>query len=434
MCIGARAPSGANSYNIHSSLIATCLPTDSLQSAGHRWKKDMNMQRNDYVDAVLPDVISWQRRLHRTPELGFAEEKTADFVAHKLAEFGLEVHRDVSETAVVGVLTSGMSSRTAMFRAELDALPVQEATGLAHSSEVEGAMHACGHDAHTAMLLGAAKLLSETPNFDGTLYFVFQPAEEVHGGGKKMVADGLLARFPAEKVFSQHNWPGVKEEAVIVTEGPIMAGVDDFTLTFMGKGAHAAMPELGDDPVLAAAEFISSAQRIVSRTVDPKPALVLSFTQVHGGRINNIVPGQLEVQGTARFFNPDFSDHVAARIAQIAGGIAQAHGLDYALDYRKGYPAVVNSANGAATAKAAADSFLPAERVVTDEAASLGCEDFSYLLNAVGDGAYIWLAAGDVGPRKGLHGDRFVFNDKLFPIGLRMWVSLAETALPQGTS
>lgn len=391
------------------------------------------MTANDWVDTVLPDVTRWQQHIHRNPELGFQETKTADFVAKKLNGFGLEVHRDVSETAVVGVLRAGGSDRRIMFRAELDALPVQEATGLPHGSDVDGVMHACGHDAHTAMLLGAAKLLSEAPNFDGTIHFVFQPAEEVHGGGKKLVADGLLDRFPTEKVFSQHSWPGTKEGAVIVTEGPIMAGVDDFTVRFKGKGAHAAMPELGDDPLVAAAEFITSAQRIVSRTVDPRSALVVSFTQLHGGRINNIVPAQMEIQGTARFFNPALSDHVEARIAQIADGIARASGVEFELDYRKGYPAVVNSAEGAAVAKQAADSFLPSEMVVTDEAPSLGCEDFSYLLNAVGNGAYIWLGAGEVGPRAGLHGDQFVFNKKLFPIGIRLWLALAETTLPKGS-
>lgn len=391
------------------------------------------MNPNDFVDIVLADVVSWQRHIHRNPELGFEERKTADFVAEKLKSFGLDVHRDVSETAVVGVLTAGEGDGQVMFRAELDALPVHEKTGLPYSSDVDGIMHACGHDAHTAMLLGAAKLLSESPNFDGTIFFVFQPAEEVHGGGKKMVADGLLDRFPAEKVFSQHSWPGVKEGAAIVTVGPIMAGVDDFTLTFVGKGAHAAMPELGDDPIVAAAEFVSSAQRIVSRSVDPRSSLVLSFTQLHGGCINNIVPGRMEVQGTARFFDPTLSNHVETQINVIAGGIARASGIDYELDYRKGYPAVINSAEGAAIVKQAADSFLPSELVISDEKPSLGCEDFSYLLNAVGNGAYIWLGAGEVGPRAGLHGDQFIFNEKLFPVGVRMWLALAETALPKGT-
>ncbi|PKR48044.1 amidohydrolase [Thalassospira marina] len=390
------------------------------------------MLKNDFIADVLPSVLEWQRDIHRHPELGFDEHRTSDFVVTKLREFGLEVHRDVSATTVVGVLRAGDSDKTLMFRAELDALPVNEATDLAHRSEIEGVMHACGHDGHTAMLLGAAKLLSQSPGFDGTLYFVFQPAEEVHGGGKKMVGDGLLQRFPADKVFSQHNWPGAKEGAVVITEGPIMAGVDDFTLTFSGKGAHAAMPELGDDPVLAAAEFVSASQRIVSRSVDPKSALVFSITQVHGGRINNIVPDKMEVQGTARFFDPALSDHVEKQIHKIASGLAQSHGLEYSLDYRKGYPAVVNTALGAATARDAAYAFMTDEMVITDAAPSLGCENFSYLLNAVGEGAYIWLGAGDVGPREGLHGDRFVFNDKLFPIGLRMWVSLAQTALARG--
>ena len=389
------------------------------------------MQKNDLVDQIVPDVIGWQRHIHANPELGFQEHATSDFVAQKLTEFGLEVHRDVSATAVVGVLKTGSSDRKIMFRAELDALPVKEDTKLPHSSKVEGVMHACGHDAHTSMLLGAAKLLSQTRDFNGTIYFVFQPAEEVHGGGKKLVADGLLKRFPAECVFSQHSWPGLKEGSVVATAGPFMAAVDDFTLNFSGHGAHAAMPELGDDPVLAAAEFVSAVQRIVSRSVNPMSALVLSITQVHGGSINNTVPDQIELQGTARFFDPTLSDHVEAQIRQIAGGIAQSHGLSYALDYRKGYPAVINTERGAAAVCRAVSTFLPEDRGITDQKPTLGCEDFAFMLNAVGEGAHIWLGAGEVGPRGGLHGDHFVFNDNLFPLGLRVWTSLAGTLLPK---
>lgn len=390
------------------------------------------MQKNDLVDQILPDVINWQRHIHANPELGFEEHATSDFVAQKLTEFGLEVHRDVSATAVVGVLKAGTGKRKIMFRAELDALPVKEATGLPYSSRVDGVMHACGHDAHSAMLLGAAKLLSSTQDFDGTIYFVFQPAEEVHGGGKRLVADGLLKRFPAELIFSQHSWPGLKECSVVATSGPFMAAVDDFTLAFSGNGSHAAMPELGDDPVLASAEFICAVQRIVSRSVNPLQALVLSITQVHGGSINNIVPNRMEVQGTARFFNPVFSDHVEAQLRKIAGGIAQSHSVTYALDYRRGYPAVINTEGGATAVRRAAGTFLTGDQIITNQSPTLGCEDFAFMLNAVGEGAHIWLGAGEVGARAGLHGDQFVFNAKLFPIGLRLWESLAGTLLSKG--
>lgn len=391
------------------------------------------MTQNDSVDHIIGEVIGWQRQLHQTPELGFEENGTSAFVADKLRTFGLEVHTDVSATAVVGVLAAGASDRKVIFRAELDALPIQEKTGLLHSSTVDGVMHACGHDAHSAILLGAAKALAQAPNFDGTIYFVFQPAEEVLGGGKRLIDDGLLVRFPADAVYSQHNWPGVKEGAVAVSSGAMMAAVDDFTITFKGAGCHAAMPELGDDPVLAAAEFMTSAQRIVSRTVDPQSALVLSFTQVHGGTINNIVPSEMQVQGTARFFKQNYSDHVAEKLEQIATGVARSHGVDVELDYRRGYPAVVNSAAGAAKVARAAASFLGEDFLQTNLPPSLGCEDFSHLLNAVGDGAYIWLGAGEVGPRAGLHGDGYIFNDTLFPLGVRLWRALAEVALPRGT-
>ncbi len=388
------------------------------------------MRTNDDVAAVLDDVIAWQRHLHRNPELGFEETATADFIARKLEDFGLEVHRDISETCVLGVLRAGTSDRTVIFRAELDALPIPENTGLAHASEVEGVMHACGHDAHSAILLGAARVLAQAPAFDGTVCFLFQAAEEVLGGGRKLVADGFLDRFPADAVFSVHNWPGFAEGHVAVATGPMMAAVDDFTVSFQGTGCHAAMPDLGDDPVLAAAEFVSSAQRIVSRTRNPQSALVLSFTQIHGGSINNIVPGKVDVQGTARFFDPAFSGHCAEQLGRIAEGIASAHGLACELDYRRGYPAVINTSGGAELAALAAGGFLPEARVEKDLPPSMGCEDFSYLLNAVGEGAYVWLGAGEVGPGEGLHGDRYVFNENLFPIGIRFWQALAARALP----
>lgn len=387
------------------------------------------MLSQNLLDKLIPDVVKWYQALHREPELGYREIQTSNFIADRLQEFDVVVHRDVSETAVVGVLKAGESDASIMLRAELDALPLQEDTTLTCRSETDGIMHACGHDAHMAMLLGAAKLLSNNRSFDGTVYFVFQPAEEVYGGGKRLVEDGLLDRFPADRVFSLHNWPGVKEGAIVASSGPIMAGVDDFTLVCSGNGAHAAMPEQGDDPILAMAEFISSAQRIVSRTVDPKSALVLSFTQVNAGRINNIVPNVVEVQGTARFFDAKFSDHVAKQLERIADGIGRSHSVQFELDYRKGYPAVVNPCTGARLVRAAAASFLPDDKILGGEPPSLGCEDFSYLLGAVGDGAYFWLGAGDVEARAGLHGDQFVFNEKLFPIGVQMWISLVEKSL-----
>jgi len=387
--------------------------------------------RNDLIDEKSGEVIALRRAIHAEPELGFQEYKTADLVAARLTDAGLEVHRDITDTAVVGVLHNGDSPRRIMFRAELDALPIQEKSGVAYASRVDGRMHACGHDGHTAILLGAAELLARTREFNGTLLFVFQPAEEVLGGGRTMIEAGLLQRFPADQVFSLHNWPGFPEGAFSVGPGPRMAAVDDFTVTFSGTGSHAAMPHLGDDPLLAAALFVAAGQRIVSRSVDPQSALVLSFTQIHGGSINNIVPTEVRVEGTCRFFNPAYSDLCEAELTRIAGGIADTQKVSHSLDYRRGYPAVVNPENGAATAKAAVQRFAPADRVIEAEPASMGCEDFSFLLNAVGDGCYVWIGAGDVGPGAGLHGDRYVFNDALVPSALRFWTELAAGALPR---
>jgi amidohydrolase len=388
------------------------------------------MLPNDPVAAVTPEVIAWRHQIHANPELGFQERETAGFVATQLRSFGLDVHEGLGGTGVVGILRNGSSPRRVIFRAELDALPITENSGVPYSSKVQGAMHACGHDGHTAILIGAARLLSRSRGFDGTIVFVFQPAEEVHGGAKKMIDAGLLDRFPADAVYSVHNWPGIPEGQLVIGSGPRMAAVDDFAVIFSGNGSHAAMPEGGDDPILAVTEFVNSAQRIVSRTVDPQTALVLSFTQIHGGTINNIVPNLVRVEGTCRFFRKDYSDHAEAQLRKIAEGICLSHGVRHELDYRRGYPAVINSAQGAATAARAARQFAEEDQVPNNIPASMGCEDFAYLLNAVGNGAYVWLGAGEVGPGQGLHGERYVFNDKLIPIGLRFWTELASAALP----
>lgn len=391
------------------------------------------MSRNDLIAELTPDITVLRHDIHAHPELGFAERRTADLIAARLKAAGVEVYRGLTETAVVGVLSNGASARRVIFRAELDALPIVERSGMPYASKTTGAMHACGHDGHASILVGAAELLARTRGFDGTIIFVFQPAEEVHGGAKTLIDAGLLAKFPADAAYSLHNWPGLPEGQLVIGPGPRMAAVDDFTITFNGTGCHAAMPDLGDDPILAATEFVTSAQRIVSRTIDPQTALVLSFTQIHGGTINNVVPTSVRVEGTCRFFRTDYSDHAERQLRRIAEGVCTAHGVAFDLDYRRGYPAVVNSAEGAATARRAALAIASIEQVPDGVPASMGCEDFAYLLNAVGNGCYVWLGAGAVGPGAGLHGDRYVFNDRLIPIGLGFWSELAATALPIGS-
>lgn len=385
------------------------------------------MLHNDPIAAVTPEVVAWRQQIHANPELGFQEHRTARFVAERLRSFGLEVHEGIGGTGVVGVLRRGSGTRAIGLRAELDALPVVERSGVSYASRTEGVMHACGHDGHTAMLLGAAKLLSQSPNFDGTVHFVFQPAEENLGGGMRMIEDGVLARFPVDAMYAVHNWPGLKFGTIATRVGPMMAAVDNFELRFRGTGAHAAMPQLGDDPILAAGAFIGSVQRVVSRAVDPQTPLVVSITQVHGGNVGNIVPGEVWLQGTCRFFAPALSERCEQLIGEIARGIATAYAVTSELDYQRGYPPVVNTTDAVSHAVDAATSVVGGN-VMTEFAPSLGCEDFAYMVRAAG-GCYAWIGAGEAGPGEGLHGDHYVFNDAIVPIVLRYWIALVERAL-----
>ncbi|HTI81866.1 MAG TPA: amidohydrolase [Acetobacteraceae bacterium] len=390
------------------------------------------MLPNDPIVAITPEVIGWRHVIHANPELGFQETATARFVAERLRAFGLEVHEGIGGTGVVGVLRRGAGTRSIGLRAELDALPITERTGKPHASRNAGVMHACGHDGHTAALLGAAKLLSEQADFDGTVHFVFQPAEENIGGGIRMIEDGLFQRFPMDAVYAVHNWPGLGLGKIACHVGPMMAAVDNFELRFTGTGAHAAMPHLGDDPIVAAGAFINSVQRIVSRAVDPQTPLVVSLTQVHGGNVGNVVPGEVWLQGTCRFFDASLSDLCERQLGQIAAGIASAHGVSAQVEYQRGYPPVINTAEPVANAVAAARSAVGTADVVTDFAASLGCEDFATMVRAAG-GAYAWIGAGDAGPGEGLHGDRYDFNDAIVPVVLNYWVNLVRQVLGPAT-
>ncbi|PZR88800.1 MAG: amidohydrolase [Stutzerimonas stutzeri] len=389
------------------------------------------MLHNDPIARLTPEVVAWRHHIHANPELGFQEIETARFVADKLRSLGLEVQEGIGGTGVIGTLRSGSGKRAIGLRAELDALPVIERTGLPYASRKEGVMHACGHDGHSAMLLGAAKLLSESPDFDGTVHFIFQPAEENEGGSMKMIEAGLFERFPVEAVYAVHNWPGVPFGTIAARAGAQMAAVDNFELRFSGLGAHVAMPHLGDDPILAAGAFIQGVQRIVSRAVDPQTPIVVSLTQVHGGNVGNIVPKEVWLQGTCRFFDPALSDLCERLIGEIADGVAASHGVTAALDYKRGYPPVINTAEAAALAAQAAAAAVGPDNVSTEFKPSLGCEDFAFMIRAAG-GCYAWIGAGEVGPGEGLHGDRYVFNDSIVPHVLRYWQNLVAGALPKG--
>jgi amidohydrolase len=388
------------------------------------------MLHNDPIAKLTPEVVAWRHHIHANPELGFQEVETARFVAGKLRSFCLEVQEGIGGTGVVGTLRSGSGKRAIGLRAELDALPVIERTRLPYASKKDGVMHACGHDGHSAMLLGAAKLLSETPDFDGVVHFIFQPAEENEGGSMKMIEAGLFERFPVEAVYAVHNWPGVPFGTIAARAGAQMAAVDNFELRFSGLGAHVAMPHLGDDPILAAGAFIQGVQRIVSRGVDPQTPIVVSLTQVHGGNVGNIVPKEVWLQGTCRFFDPALSDLCERLIGEIADGVAASHGVSAALDYKRGYPPVINTAEAAALAARAAAAAVGLENVMAEFKPSLGCEDFAFMIRAAG-GCYAWIGAGEVGPGEGLHGDRYVFNDGIVPHVLRYWQNLVASALPK---
>ncbi len=387
------------------------------------------MLHNNRIAAVTPEVVAWRHAIHANPELGFHEHHTAAFVAQQLRSFGLEVHEGIAGTGVVGTLRCGSGSRAIGLRAELDALPITERSGKPYASQTQGVMHACGHDGHTAALLGAAKLLSAQANFDGTVHFVFQPAEENEGGGTRMIEAGLFDRFPVEAIYAVHNWPGLPLGTIATRVGPMMAAVDNFELRFSGTGAHAAMPHLGDDPILAAGAFVGSVQRIVSRAVDPQTPLVVSITQIHGGNVGNVVPGEVWLQGTCRFFEPTLSELCERLIGDIAKGVAVAHGVGGKLDYKRGYPPVINTASAVACAIEAAASVVGRDQVRTEFAPSMGCEDFAYMIRTAG-GAYTWIGAGEAGPGEGLHGDRYDFNDAIVPIVLEYWVTLVAQLLP----
>jgi amidohydrolase len=388
------------------------------------------MLHNDPIAALTPEVVAWRHHIHANPELGFQETLTARFVAQKLRSFGLEVEEGIGGTGVVGTLRAGSGERAIGLRAELDALPVIERTGLPYASTKEGVMHACGHDGHSAMLLGAAKLLSANPDFDGIVHFIFQPAEENEGGSMKMIEAGLFERFPVEAVYAVHNWPGLPFGTIAARAGAQMAAVDNFELRFAGLGAHVAMPHLGDDPILAAGAFIQSVQRIVARAVDPQTPIVVSLTQVHGGNVGNIVPKEVWLQGTCRFFDPALSELCERLLDDIAQGVAASHGVTATLDYRRGYPPVINTAEATALAARAAAAAVGPENVRTEFKPSLGCEDFAFMIRAA-SGCYAWIGAGEVGPGAGLHGDRYVFNDGIVPHVLRYWTNLVANALPQ---
>ena len=376
---------------------------------------------SDIADLIEP-LIAFRRDIHAHPELGFREHRTAGRIAEQLRALGLEVHEGVGRTGVVGVLKNGTSSRSIGLRADMDALPIDEQTNLPYASKTPGTFHGCGHDGHVAMLLGAAQHLSRSRQFDGTVNFFFQPAEEGQGGAREMVKEGLFERFPCDRVFGLHNWPDLPAGTIATRPGPIMGAADKFEIILEGRGGHAAIPQDTPDAILAAAILVTQLNAIVSRRIAPTASAVLSITQIHGGQTHNVIPALVTIGGTVRTFDAAVQDRIEASIREIAAGVALANGLTASVDYQRYYPATINDAEAVQEALAAAPTVGEAQ-LAPDPAFT--SEDFAFMLQAC-KGAYIWLGQG-VGERPApLHNPHYDFNDDVLETGIRLHCALAR--------
>lgn len=377
---------------------------------------------------LLARIAAFRRDIHAHPELAFDEHRTADKVAAHLAALGLEVHRGIARTGVVAKLTAGHSPRAIGLRADMDALPLEELNTFAHRSRHAQRMHACGHDGHTAMLLGAAEALAAAPGFDGTVYFIFQPAEEHEGGGRVMIEEGLFERFPMERVFGLHNWPGLPAGSFGVTEGPVMAGTDRFDITLTGRGGHAAMPHQAVDVVVAGSALVQALQMLVARETDPQDAAVLSVTRFHVGDADNVLPETARLGGTVRTLNPVLQDAMEAAMRRVCEGIAISHRVRIEMRYARGYPPTVNAPDATALALAAARATVGEAAVQRQLKPSMGAEDFAYLAQAR-PACYVWLGNGPTVGGCMLHSPHYDFNDEIIATGIRYWMQLARLAL-----
>jgi hippurate hydrolase len=380
------------------------------------------------IAALNDEMTRWRRDIHAHPELGFEEKRTSDLVAAKLAEFGVEVHRGIGKTGVVGVLRAGSSKRTVGLRADMDCLPIEEANTFAHRSKHVGKMHACGHDGHTTMLLGAARYLAETRNFDGTVNFIFQPAEEGIGGAKAMIDDGLFKRFPCDAIFGMHNRPGMALGKFAVRSGAMMAGGAFFDIDIEGRGSHGARPEAGVDSILVASHIIAALQSIVARNVRPVDTAVLSVTQIHGGNAYNVIPQTVRLSGTVRAFSNEVMQLIGRNIARVAEGVAAGFGAKAKTDFRAIFPPTINNTEEAEYAAAICAEVAGAESVKRDPALIMASEDFSFMLNEV-RGCYINIGNGDGEGACEVHNPGYDFNDSALPYGASFFVRLVEKRL-----
>lgn len=384
------------------------------------------------IVAQQPELMAIRRDIHANPETAFEELRTSKLVAAKLESWGIEVHKGLAKTGIVGKLACGRNlgrpARAIGLRADMDALPIHEKNAFGYRSKNDGRMHACGHDGHTAMLLGAAKYLAESRNFDGTVYFIFQPAEEGQGGGREMIEDGLFEKFQMDAVFGMHNWPGIPAGQFAVMPGPMMASTDNFEIRVLGRGAHAAMPQNGIDPILIGSELVQALQSISSRTVSPLDAAVVSVTQFHAGEVINAIPSEAILRGTARSFKPGVRDTIENAIKRLAAGIAAAHGASASVQYDRLYPPTINAVRETEIVATVLENLVGSENVLRNLQPSTGAEDFAFMLLQK-PGCYLWIGNGPGDNDCMLHNASYDFNDEILPLGSSAWVRLTEHML-----
>jgi hippurate hydrolase len=379
------------------------------------------------IAANKDEMVAWRRDIHAHPELAYEEERTAGLVAERLEKWGLAVHRGLATTGVVGTLSTG-DGPTVGLRADMDALPIQETNSFGHRSRHDGKMHACGHDGHTTMLLGAARYLAESREFSGTIRFIFQPAEEAAGGAKVMMDEGLFELFPVDAVFGMHNWPGLSVGRFAMRPGPMMASLDCFDIVVEGLGAHGALPHQGVDPVHAAAQVITALQSIVSRNVDPLQAAVISVTKIHGGDAHNIIPGQVLLGGGIRCFDPETRALLKSRVVEIVEGVCSGLGARGTVTFVSGYPAVINGFDAVGLAAGVATDIVGVENVDAESDPVLGSEDFAFMLEEK-PGCYIFIGNGAGDGTCMIHNPGYDFNDDVATLGATYWVRLAQAFL-----
>jgi len=387
------------------------------------------MPNIDRIDAFADELTAIRRDLHAHPEIGFEEVRTSGIVAEKLAQWGVEVHRGLGGTGVVGVLRGkGNGTRRIGLRADMDALPMEENTNLKWRSTIPGRFHGCGHDGHTTILLGAARYLAETRNFDGTVHFIFQPAEEGLGGARAMIKDGLFDKFPCDEIYGLHNAPDLNHGELAILPGPAMAGADFFDITINGYGAHGAMPERSRDPVVIAMALGQALQTIVSRNVSPNEAAVLSITQIHAGSAYNVIPAEAKLAGTVRAFSDEVRELIRDRMRSLCAGMAAAFGVEIALDIRDIFSVLVNHEEHSKLVAEVARGVVDPSKVMTRSRPKMGSEDFADMLQAV-PGAYFWLGHDGSVP---VHNPGYILDDKILPIGASIFARIIETRLPVG--